>query len=398
MIHNQIMKQAHLLYICSKEEPSIVKALSSRYSVHLHYVGMDKEWENLFWDVVIFQDADAWQTCFFQKLKKFPWLFLSTRRDIRGYISPKANLFGVINMGGADLSLWGIPQELQLRLQPPAEKKGNYYYFEPQPETCRIVYCPTGNSVYENDFKLLSFLQLTNAALTIVSDQYQALADSFPYVRIVSRKSWLPVFKKAHLVVASGHDAICAMALCKPCVVLGDCGLGGMVTPTNYEQLQSVYFSGRKGASVGEMVPADLLEAEFFKVLGFDYKEDMQILQKKVWQTYGWGKFSTLLFKEIDRIMNLSVAMSSKEKRLALKPFLSSVFRQEIFKGKRYMMRGMLCIGELDEEMAGLLEQCDGTTSIRELMKKNGYDSKVASILWGNLYELWKEKLILFKL
>lgn len=96
--------------------------------------------------------------------------------------------------------------------------------------------------------------------------------------------------------------------------------------------------------------------------------------------------------------MNLSVAMSSKEKRLALKPFLSSVFRQEIFEGKRYMMRGMLCIGELDEEMAGLLEQCDGTTSIRELMKKNGYDSKVASILWGNLYELWKEKLILFKL
>lgn len=320
MIHNQIMKQAHLLYICSKEEPSIVKALSSRYSVHLHYVGMDKELENLSWNLVIFQDTDAWQTRFFQKLKKFPWLFLSTRRDIKGYVSPKPNLFGVINMGGADLSLWGIPQELQLRLQPPVEKKGDYYYFESQPETCRIVYCPTGNSIYENDFKLLSFLQITNTALTIVSDQYQALGDSFPYVRIVPRKSWLSAFKKAHLVVASAHDAICAMALCKPCIVLGDCGLGGMVTPANYKQLQSASFSGRKGASVGELVPPELLEAEFFKVLGFDYKEDMQTLQKKVWETYGWKKNSTLLFKEIDRIMNLAATMCSKEKRLALKP------------------------------------------------------------------------------
>lgn len=96
--------------------------------------------------------------------------------------------------------------------------------------------------------------------------------------------------------------------------------------------------------------------------------------------------------------MDLFAIIKNKKKRLALKPYLSSVFRQEEFDGKRYMVRGMLRLNGLDEEMAELLEQCDGTISIQELIERNGYGSESATILWENLYELWKEKMILFKL
>ena len=48
--------------------------------------------------------------------------------------------------------------------------------------------------------------------------------------------------------------------------------------------------------------------------------------------------------------------------------------------------------------MIDLLDQCDGAVSIQELAERNGYDREDLEILWSNLYELWKEKLILFAL
>ena len=392
------MKQP-LLYFCTQEDPSVLKVLSSRYSVHVYRIGTDKELEKRQWQLVIFQDADVWQQRFFQKLKKFPWLFISTHADIRGYITPMPNLFGVVNMGGANLSLWGIPEEMQLRLKKPVEKVADYYFFEQQPETCRIAYCPTGNSICENDFKLLSFVQTTNVVATIISDQYKHLANNFPSsVKIVPQKSWLSVFKRAHIVIASGNNAICAMALSKPCIVLGDCGLGGMVTPANYKQLESVSFAGRKGACVGEMVPEDLLEVEIRKAFLTDYKEMLHIIREKISGDYGFAEFSAMLLNETERIMDLAGRIKSKKKRLALKPFRTSIFKQEKLEDKLYTMRGMQCLGELDEEMSKLLEQCDGVATIGELIERNGYDQKNATILWENLYEFWKEKLILFKL
>ena len=59
-------------------------------------------------------------------------------------------------------------------------------------------------------------------------------------------------------------------------------------------------------------------------------------------------------------------------------------------------MRGFGCFGEIDIEMANLLKQCDGTLSVLELAERNGYNKEETGILWSNLYELWKEKLILF--
>lgn len=396
------MKRLHLLYIYSGEaESSILQVLSSRYSVQMYRAGkgyMPKE-EN--WDLVVFQDSvlERLHKKIRHTLEKYPGLFISTSSSIEGYIAPLSNLFGAINLSNAALALFGIPEEMQLRIPKPAEKTTDCYFYEPQPEICRIVYCPTGNNIVENDFKLISFVQKSNAVLTIVSDRYMALANAFPsFVHVVPDKFWLAVFKKAHLVVASGYNVVCALALCKPCIILGDCGLGGMVTIANYEQLQSVFFSGRKGASPDEIVPADLLDVEICKVFLENYQETTRFIQKKVLQTYGIDRFSEQLTEEIERIIDLSVTMKNRTKRLALKPFWSSVFRIEEVENKEYMMRGMQCFGEIEKEMSDLLKQCNGSLSIQALIEQNNFEPDEASMLWENLYELWKEKLILFKL
>lgn len=394
------MKCLHILYLYMEEvESEVLKVLSTRCSVQLCRAGEENGLQKDGWDLVVLQDAVycLLQTNFCHKLKKYPWLFVSTRSDIQGYVAPYTNLFGVVNLSGLNLSLLGIPEEMQLCLVRPAERVADWYFYEQQPEICRIAYCPTGNSVQENDFKLISFVQKTNAELTIVSDRYQALAAAFPaFVRVVPEKSRLAVFKKSHLVVASGQDAVRALAVCKPCVVLGDSGLGGLVTSANYEQLRSVSFSGRKGGCSGEFVPMDLLETEIRNVFSLDSRDAMLALRKKVLAVYGMEYFSESLVGEAERIIALSVRFKNRKKRFELKPFRSSVFRVEELDGKMYIMRGLQCLGEIEDEMAGLLKQCDGTVMVSELVGRNGYDLEEAVILWENLYALWKEKLILF--
>lgn len=357
--------------------------------------------EDKFYDLIVVQNSLSFihYKESFKRLRKFPVLFVSTTNHLGSYVAPFKNLYGVINMGDASLSAFGIPEEMQLRLCSPVEKAGNYYFYEQQPEICRIVYCPIGHSIAENDLKLLTFLQEMNASLTIVSDEYLCLKQALPpSVTIVSRSLWFSSYKNAHLVVASGQDAICAMALCKPCVVMGDYGLGGLVTSDNYAQLQSVYFRGRKGGSFGELIPAVLLESEIRKVFAFDRQDVSLAIQKQLLLTYRKKEFARKVIEEIVRITDLAVFLNNRQKRLLLKPCLSSLFVLKVVEDKQYLIRGLNCFGEFDQEMIELLKQCDGTISVRDLAERNGYDREDAEVLWVNLYELWREKLILFAL
>lgn len=179
---------------------------------------------------------------------------------------------------------------------------------------------------------------------------------------------------------------------------MGDYGLGGLVTSENYVQLQSVCFKGRKGGSLGELVPTVLLESELRKVFAFDRQDISKNIQKQVLSTYGKKEFTQKIRDEIKRITNLSVLFNKQQKRLLLKPCLSSLFELKTVEDKQYLMRGLNCFGELDQEMIELLKQCDGTISVQDLAARNGYNREDAKVLWSNLYELWKEKLIFFAL
>lgn len=404
------MKLLYILYIGveqnnrSKELASyLVRLLSARCQVHLVGSLFNTPSQELrkSYDLILIQNS--FSLIHYKKLLKqyikCPVLFIAATQSLDSYVAPFENLFGVLNIEDTSLSALGIPEEMQLCLYCPVEKTGNYYFYEQQPKVCRIVYCPTGNSIIENDVKLLTFLQQTNTSLTIVSDEYLCLKQALPpFVTIVSRSSWFSVYKKAHLIVASRQDVVRALALCKPCVVMGDYGLGGLVTSENYVQLQSVYFRGRKGGCFGELVPAVLLESEIRKVFAFDSQIASKAIQKHVLSTYGKKVFSEKIIDEIERITNLAVYLNKRQKRLSLKPCLSSMFELKAVEGKQYLMRGLNCFGELDQEMIELLKQCDGTVSVQDLAGQNGYDREDVEILWANLYELWKEKLILFAL
>lgn len=392
------------LDICSKEiSDYLVKLLSTRYQLHLlGYLFSKQSYQpEKSYDLVLVHNSLSfiYYKKHFDQLSKSPVLFIATTNNLNSYIAPFKNLFGLINMSDVALSAFGVPEEMQLRTNHPVEKVLDYYFYEQEPAFCRVAYCPTGNTIQESDLNLLTFLQKKNALLTIVSDEYQCLKSALPpFVTLVSRSSWLSVYKKAHLVVASGCDAVRAMALCKPCVILGDYGLGGMVTPANYDHLQSVSFKGRKGACFHEMVPLDLLEVEIRKYFLSDSREALLVIQNKVVTDYSKTDFDEKVLKEIERTISLSVLIKNRNKRFSLKPCLSSLSTFEKSNGELYLMRGEGCFGKIEVEMANLLKQCNGMMSVQKLAELHKYDKEEAGILWSNLYEFWKEKLILFVL
>lgn len=406
------MKQLYILYIgieTGLDNQSktlagyLVRLLSIKHHVHLLGDLFNEHSHELrkSYDLILIQNTFCLD--FYKKLLrqyiKSPVLFIAATQNVNSYVAPFNNLLSVLNMTGIPLSSLGIPDEMQVHLNCPVEKFANCYFYEQQPEVSSIVYCPTGNSIQENDLKLLKFLHQTNASLTIVSDDYQHLKNVLsPFAKISPKSSWFSAYKKAHLVVATGQDAVRAMALCKPCVVLGDYGLGGMVTPENYNHLQCIYFRGRKGGFFGEMVPLSLLESEIRKVFAFDQREDLLDIKKQVQADYSNTDFNKKFLQEIERIISISMFINNRKQRLLLKPCLSSLVTLERLEDKHYLMRGLNCFGEVDQEMINLLKQCDGTVSVHELAERNGYGREDLEILWSNLYELWKEKLILFAL
>lgn len=401
-----------ILYIGMSEELDIwskelanylVKQLLPHYYVDLVGDLFDRQVACVkpFYDLVIVQNARCWvrYKMILDRLSKCPVLFVSDTGYLNSYIAPRKNLFGVINLGKSLLTAWGIPEELQLRLDYPVEKVGNYYIYEEQISVYRVVYCPTGRSLIENDLKLLNYLQKSNVSLTIVTDRYEQLKKAFsPFVTLVSRHALLPAIKKAHLVVASGYDVIRALAFCKPCIVLGDYGLGGLVTLANFAHLQSVYFRGRNGGCFGEMVPTVLLEEEMRRIFDVNQRESSLEIQKRILSAYDKKDFDKSFLQYIEQTISLFKSMKSRNKRFLLRSRLSSLFVLKESEGKQYLMRGQTCFFELEAEMLDLLKLCDGTVSVHELAERYGYNQEETEILWLNLYDLWKEKLILFML
>lgn len=401
-----------ILYIGMSEELDIwskelanylLKQLLSYYNVDLVGDLFDRQVATVkpFYDLVIVQNARCWvrYKMILDRLSKYPILFVSDTGNLNSYITPRRNLFGVINLGKSLLAAWGIPEELQLRLNYPVEKAKNYYIYEEQISVYRVVYCPTGRSLVENDLKLLNLLQKSNVSLTIVTDQYEQLKGAFSsFVTIVSRQAFLPVIKKAHFVVASGYDAIRALAFCKPCIVLGDYGLGGLVTLANFRHLQSVYFRGRNGGCFGEMVPTVLLEAEIRRIFDVNQKESSLEIQKRILRAYDRKDFDKNFLQYIEQTISLFKLIKSRNNRFSLRPCLSSLFVLKESEGKQYIMRGQTCFSELEAEMLDLLKLSDGTVSVQELAERYGYNKEETEILWLNFYDLWKEKLILFVL
>ncbi|MCL2650906.1 MAG: hypothetical protein FWD60_07780 [Candidatus Azobacteroides sp.] len=352
------------------------------------------------WDIVIIQNS----LCFLlyqlimKYLRKFPIIFVSCIDDNTGYIAPFDNLYAVLSVGEADLTHWSIPVELNKAMKVPVKISGNYYRYEEQPDYYELVYFPVKNSTSKIDSKILNLINYNNCRLTVIGGEYKVLKPAInSKIRIVSDKQSLSAFKKAHLVMASGYQAIQAITLCKPCVIVGDHGLGGRITTENYELFKKYGFRGRAGASSDEFIPFDLLCAEIKQALSTSYENDMISLRDLVIADgYSYHCFHRNISRIIDHVRKLYLYLHDKNLSKSLKPCLSSIFSIQKMNNKSIIKCGQILFDEVDEDMLALLRQCNGKQTIEDIMIKNGYDLDNVPIFTHSILELWKKKIIVF--
>ena len=98
----------------------------------------------------------------------------------RGYPPLWEKLFGVFAFTHADFYLVRHSEGDAGRLSCPVREFADYYFYDPVPKICRMVYFPTGHTV-ENDRILFDFCRKSNVELTVVSDEYRFLCDALRY-------------------------------------------------------------------------------------------------------------------------------------------------------------------------------------------------------------------------
>jgi len=385
---------------------TLIKELRKRYDVILYcsdqeyskYSKQKNDEVNVF-DVVLIQNSQClihYKTLL-KSLKQIPWIFLSYGCGIHNCIANTENLFEVFNFGVANLKPWGIPFEMQTCFKLPVFKK-NYFREKTNEESCHILYYPTDYTIHNADPIVVSISgQYKNTTLTIVSDKHSVLESSLPpNVKIVSRKASISALKKAHVVLASEQDAKQAMAYNKPCVIVGNYGLGGMVTSENYEILKKYDFQGRAGASFNEEIPIELLNYEIKKSISSSNKEHSQWIQKNIVEDYNYSIFRRKITKRINVIVSLAYKLKQKRTLFPLKPLRTSTFGTEKAEDSIYLKNGCIYYGEIDDKLLNVLEQFDGKTSIQKILSTCEYEQEDVQILCENILELWSKKLIIF--
>lgn len=352
------------------------------------------------WDIVIIQNSLCLSlySRIMRSLRKTPVIFVSCTDDITGYIAPFDNLYAVLSVAGADLVHWNIPAELCQSLKIPVNVSGNYYRYDERPECYELVYFPVQNISSRIDTKILSLTNYFDCRLTIIGEKYRILKPAMnSRVRIISEKQSVAAFKKAHLVMASGYQAVQAVALCKPCVVVGDHGLGGKITTGNYELFKKYGFRGRAGAACDEYIPLDLLQAEIQWALVTPCENEMKNLHDLVLADgYSYNYFHRIITQTIDQVVKLHMHLHDKNLHKTLKPCLSGTFNIRKINNKNIITCGQITFNEVDDDILALLRQCDGAQTIEEIVIKNGYDRNNIHTFAGSIVELWKKKLVVF--
>lgn len=103
--------------------------------------------------------------------------------------------------------------------------------------------------------------------------------DSHITIHGIEEKGFL--MEQANLVIGSQSLALEAVSRRKPVIVLGNCGLGGVITTNTVVEQYRSDFSGKIGGNAEDYFPLDTFQKEIMK--GFKMSsEELEIIARKV--------------------------------------------------------------------------------------------------------------------
>jgi len=361
------------------------------------------------WDVVLVDDLEHY-VWIKSLIRSKPIIFIAHTNDSRNQCFAVKNLYRVIVSNSTIRpSSWGIPDRIvsYLSFQPTLpvimkkrSRKSKYF---------KIAYIINENdSTLATARKVLSALNLVTYCQVIVlgTEENKALLlnQANPHIRFLDKdKSYLTTLYSVDAVLASGEDILNSLRFNIPSIVLGEKGIGGLVTTQNYGDFDETNFQGRVGGAYNEDIPFPLLDFEIKLALELEEYPFRPIISQATFKQISdrfnksmIATFKLIVFKEYV----LYKRLKNNYDVLKLKPHIvvninvSSVGSQY---NSHCIITNLLSnkiIGSLDKAEASVIEHFNGINTINTILGQ--FDLFPKADILSIVHQLWGMKVITF--
>ena len=200
---------------------------------------------------------------------------------------------------------------------------------------------------------------------------------------------------KTDIIIGSGKTIENGIGSCKPCIIIGSRGYGGIVAETNFTIQYKTNFQGRIGGELGEYIPEKLLMDDVLNILergdekvNMDVQENCDLLKQEYANTI--KQLDNLLKKEIKQYKILSSNLH------AVKLKLSGGFRFVPFSKTHSMLTNVLTRqnhSTIEKEEYEIINLFRNGKKVEDAIKESGYEEQ-PELFTEFVEELIKEKIL----
>ncbi len=325
--------------------------------------------------------------------------FIYLKQNISAFEAvPLNNLFGVIcDLADSSIYSYGIPPELirkiDMSLDAPIIKHTH--------DKSVVYFSPSGYDNKENVLniiKLFNLLSSKNLTIYTTKDIYKSVNGfSNENIKFVCYTHPNEIIISTSAIITFGYYSRAFIKQKIPTIIIGPYGLGGWVTPDNFDYLFRENFKGRVGGNYNEIIPLAILVDEFMEI---DENKNLDKLLRKNAALLKL-KLNKVLINEIDSVIdnfkNTCNNFYDSTQRFFLKPKLASNITLRKNKETTFIQRNILndVLFSLPESDIELLNDLNSAMTCKDLQKKYELTSDE---FWNILIPLWERKAITFSL
>ena len=203
------------------------------------------------------------------------------------------------------------------------------------------------------------------------------------------------VFEESDIVIGSGNNARLAVSKCKPCIIAGEQGYGGIIDPESFELQHVNDFRGRLGGHLNEHLPEKLILEDILDLLEWDQEKVNEIVQaNRQLLKKGNGRVQKQFSGLIEKVVKGHQLLNGQIACACLK--LSGAFSIAPFSEGKYVLANAQTRqvhSHIEKEEAGIIRLFEAGSTVKEAMLKSGYEEE-PGLFNRFVHELVNEKIL----